>query len=108
MVWYLWSYNRDGKPQGVYSHATALELHELSTWTSSAIHMTVPKNLLRTILDLEGEKKTQGHHLVEALLDARKRGLVVLSDMNAPWLSERERTVLRGLEAEGVNYKPEG
>lgn len=48
MVWYLWSCNREGKPQGVYSHDTALELHELSTWTGSRIHMTVPKDFRRS------------------------------------------------------------
>jgi len=139
MVWYLWSCNRDGKPQGVYSHDTALELHELSTWTGSRIHMTVPKDFrrskippalqlhyadlrefetgflrqvsvtkpLRTILDLASEKKTQRHHLVEALLDARKRGLIVPSELNAAWLSEQERNTLTALEAESLKYKPE-
>lgn len=48
MVWYLWSCNREGLPQGVYSHDTALELLELSTWTGSRIHMTVPKNFRRS------------------------------------------------------------
>lgn len=48
MVWYLWSCNREGKPQGVYSHDTALELLELSTWTGSRIHMTVPKDFRRS------------------------------------------------------------
>jgi predicted transcriptional regulator of viral defense system len=48
MVWYLWSCNREGKPQGVFSHDTALELLELSTWTGSRIHMTVPKDFRRS------------------------------------------------------------
>ena len=47
MVWYLWSSNRQGKPQGVFSHDTALSIHELSTWTSNKIHMTVPRNFRR-------------------------------------------------------------
>lgn len=47
MIWYLWSSNRQGKPQGVFSHDTALTLHEFSTWTSNKIHMTVPKRFRR-------------------------------------------------------------
>ncbi len=47
MLWYLWSSNREGKPQGVFSHDTALAIHELSTWTANKIHMTVPKNFRR-------------------------------------------------------------
>ena len=48
MLWYLWFSNREGVPQGVYSHDTALDLHELSTWTSSKTHMTVPKDFRRS------------------------------------------------------------
>lgn len=48
MLWYLWSSNREGMPQGVYSHDTALDLLELSTWTSSKMHMSVPKDFRRS------------------------------------------------------------
>jgi predicted transcriptional regulator of viral defense system len=47
MVWYLWSSNRQGKPQGVFSHDTALSIHDLSTWTSNKIHLTVPNRFRR-------------------------------------------------------------
>ncbi len=47
MLWYLWSSNRQGKPQGVFSHDTALSINNLSTWTSHKIHMTVPKGFRR-------------------------------------------------------------
>lgn len=47
MIWYLWSCNRAGKSQGVFSHDTALAIHELSTWTSNKIHMTVPRRFRR-------------------------------------------------------------
>ncbi len=47
IVWYLWSSNRSGIPEGVYSHDTALEIHELSTWTSNRLHLTVPPNFKR-------------------------------------------------------------
>lgn len=47
MLWSLWSRNRDDVPQGVYSHDTALALHELSDINPSKLHMTVPKTFRR-------------------------------------------------------------
>ena len=40
MVWQLWSRNRQGEPQGVFSHATALSLHELSDVMPAKLHMS--------------------------------------------------------------------
>ncbi len=48
MKWYLWSCNRKGEPQGVYSHETALSLYEVSDVNPSKIHMTVPKGFRRS------------------------------------------------------------
>src|SRR5690348_12428392 len=48
MLWSLWSRNREGVPQGVYSHDTALALHDLSDINPSKLHMTVPKAFRRT------------------------------------------------------------
>ena len=42
VMWSLWSRGRDDKPLGVYSHQTALSLHELSDLMPSKLHMTVP------------------------------------------------------------------
>ncbi len=39
MVWYLWSFNRLGKPLGVYSHETALSIYALSSWNSNHLHL---------------------------------------------------------------------
>lgn len=39
----LWSRNRQGQPQGVYSHQTALSLHDLSDVMPSKLNLTVPK-----------------------------------------------------------------
>jgi predicted transcriptional regulator of viral defense system len=47
MLWSLWSRNRDDAPQGVYSHDTALALHDLSDINPSKLHMTVPKAFRR-------------------------------------------------------------
>jgi predicted transcriptional regulator of viral defense system len=47
MLWYLWSQNRQEVPEGIYSHDTALSLHELSDIMPSKLHMTVPKHFRR-------------------------------------------------------------
>jgi len=47
MRWFLWSRGRDDRPQGVYSHQTALSIYELSDVMPSKIHMTVPPNFHR-------------------------------------------------------------
>src|SRR5580658_8388897 len=47
MLWYLWSQNRQEVPEGAYSHATALSLHELSNIMLSKLHMTVPREFRR-------------------------------------------------------------
>src|SRR5215471_3753870 len=39
MLWWLWSKNRDGVSQGVYSHETALSLHDLTDLMPSKLHM---------------------------------------------------------------------
>jgi predicted transcriptional regulator of viral defense system len=47
MLWYLWSQNRQEVPDGIYSHETALSLHELSDIMPSKLHMTVPRDFRR-------------------------------------------------------------
>jgi predicted transcriptional regulator of viral defense system len=47
MLWYLWSRNRQEIPEGIYSHETALSLHELSDVMPSKLHMTVPRDFRR-------------------------------------------------------------
>lgn len=47
MLWSLWSRNRSETVQGVYSHQTALSLHELSDVMPAKLHMTVPKSFRR-------------------------------------------------------------
>jgi predicted transcriptional regulator of viral defense system len=47
MLWSLWSRNRGEATQGVYSHQTALSLHDLSDVMPSKLHMTVPKSFRR-------------------------------------------------------------
>ena len=42
VLWYLWSRDRNEKPQGVYSHETALRIYDLSDFMPSQLHMSVP------------------------------------------------------------------
>ena len=44
IVWSLWSRDRSGQPQGVFSHQTALELHRGDYNLSTPLHLTVPKH----------------------------------------------------------------
>jgi len=43
----LWSRDRNGVPQGVYSHLTALSLGDLSDANPTKLHMTVPPSFRR-------------------------------------------------------------
>jgi predicted transcriptional regulator of viral defense system len=47
VIYTLWSRNRAGEPEGVYSHQTALSIHELSDVNPTKLHMTVPTTFRR-------------------------------------------------------------
>jgi len=42
VIYAIWSRNLAGKTEGVYSHQTALSIHELSDVNPSKLHLTVP------------------------------------------------------------------
>jgi len=42
-LWSLWSEDRHGNPQGVWSHETALDVHGLSDVAPRKLHMSVPR-----------------------------------------------------------------
>ena len=46
-LWSLWSRDRGGNPQGVFSHQTALSIHELSDVMPAKLHITVPPGFRR-------------------------------------------------------------
>lgn len=48
VIYALWTRNRAGRPEGVYSHQTALSIHELSDVNPVKLHMTVPAAFRRT------------------------------------------------------------
>lgn len=47
ILWSLWSRNRDGVLEGVYSHQTALSLYDITDLMPSKLHMTVPTKFRR-------------------------------------------------------------
>src|SRR6266481_8957341 len=47
MLWSLWSRNRGEAAQGVYSHQTALSIHDLSDMMPAKLLMIVPKTFRR-------------------------------------------------------------
>jgi hypothetical protein len=47
VLWSLWSKGRSDEPQGVFSHQTALSIHELSDVMPAKLHMTVPPGFRR-------------------------------------------------------------
>jgi predicted transcriptional regulator of viral defense system len=47
VLWSLWSRNRNQETEGIYSHQTALSLHDLSDLNPSQLHMTVPTHFRR-------------------------------------------------------------
>jgi hypothetical protein len=48
MLWSLWSRNRRGIIEGIYSHETALSLHNISDANPVKLNMTVPKHFRRS------------------------------------------------------------
>ena len=46
-LWSLWSCNKKGQVQGVYSHETALQIYNLSDLSPSKLHITVPTDFRR-------------------------------------------------------------
>jgi predicted transcriptional regulator of viral defense system len=47
ILWWLWSRGRDDEPLGVFSHRTALSLHNLTDANPAKIDLTVPLSFRR-------------------------------------------------------------
>ena len=54
IAWSLWSRGRSDKPQGVYSHETALSFYNLSDLMPAKLHMTVPSDFRRSAASVPG------------------------------------------------------
>lgn len=48
VLWALWSLNRKGEIQAVYSHETALSIYELTDVMPAKYHVTVPKSFRKS------------------------------------------------------------
>jgi predicted transcriptional regulator of viral defense system len=48
VLWTLWSRTKQGVPQGVWSHETALDIYELTDVMPAKMHMTVPSGFRRS------------------------------------------------------------
>jgi len=124
--WALWSQNRDEEMEGVYSHQTALSLHELSDLNPARLHMTVPSHFrrnseipailvlhyagdiqtaqgfkytrpLRTIIDLIEADTVERTFLRQALRQALHRGLITRSEVKRVKLRPPAQRVFQGL-----------
>jgi predicted transcriptional regulator of viral defense system len=49
MLWWLWSRDRSDRPTGVFSHQTALSLHDLTDANPAKLDLTVPTNFRRGV-----------------------------------------------------------
>jgi predicted transcriptional regulator of viral defense system len=96
ILWWLWSRNRQEQPQGVYSHQTALSLHELTDVMPSRLHMTVPKTFRRSVAipksivlhisdlppsDIEQIDGVPATKAIRTLIDVVSSGAVPLPDL---------------------------
>jgi predicted transcriptional regulator of viral defense system len=49
MLWWLWSRDRSDRPTGVFSHQTALSLHDLTDANPARLDLTVPTDFRRGV-----------------------------------------------------------
>ena len=49
MLWWLWSRDRSDRPAGVFSHQTALSLHDLTDANPAKLDLTVPRDFRRGV-----------------------------------------------------------
>jgi len=112
VYWSLWSCNRSGEVQGVFSHQTALAIHDLSDVMPALYHLAVPKGFRRyhkppenlvlhfanvrenEVWEFEGYKVTSPERTihdvlldesisVQAISDGLKKGVVSSAQLNS-------------------------
>ncbi len=87
MGWYLWAHDRAQKPQGVYSHQTALSVYDLSDVMPAKLHLTVPSGFRRSspiprVLQLHRDKLA-AQDIVKLRGFAVTRALRTILDLSA-------------------------
>jgi predicted transcriptional regulator of viral defense system len=101
VIWSLWSRNRLDKPQGVYSHDTALSIFELSDLNPSKVHMTVPPTFRKNCGTPDHLVLHRGELEDQQVQD--RGGYKVTRPMKAILDLCREKTVSRDLIAQAVS-----
>lgn len=103
VLWSLWSRNREGETEGVYSHRTALRIKELSDANPTRLDMIVPPYFRRNgevprILALHKSELSAGEII-------RERGYAVTTPMRAivdlATSGEADRDIIRQAFREG-------
>lgn len=127
--WSLWSHNRKDEPQVVFSHQTALALHEIGDVMPAKIHFTVAQSFrkpipggcvvhrvpqldeyeredgfrvstpLQALLDVADEGDMDPDHIRRCFEDALKRGLVSMGELLSRARSEAAKKVLASIAA---------
>jgi predicted transcriptional regulator of viral defense system len=120
VIYALWSRNRAGKPEGVYSHQTALSIHELSEVNPAKLHMTVPaafrrrakipKMLVIHRANLEGKdvEQRQGFAVtrpLRAIADLAAAESVSLDIVEQALTEGRQRGLITGREISELRHQ---
>jgi len=123
VLWSLWSRNRQDIPQGVWSHETALDIHELSDVMPVKMHMTVPSNfrksaeipkvlcLHRAKLKAADIEERQGYKVtkpLKAIVDCVQKGTVADNLISQALHQALERGLILKSELDAIkNSNPE-
>jgi predicted transcriptional regulator of viral defense system len=117
--WSLWSRNRQGIPQAVVSHETALTVHELSDIMPARVHLTVPPGFRKRVppgcvihrasLDPGDTETRTGYRVttpLRTLLDVAESPLSQ-EHLNAAVRDALERGLIRRRLVEGASCSPQ-
>jgi len=119
VLWSLWSRNRQDIPQGIWSHETALDIHELSDVMPAKMHMTVPLNfrkraelpkvlyLHRAKLEKADIEVRQGYKVtkpLKSIVDCVLKGTIADNLISQALHQALERGLVLKSEFEAIKY----
>lgn len=122
VLWSLWSRNRNGVPQGVYSHLTALSIKELSDANPTKLHMIVPPDFRRSgehpsILVIHKARLSPNEILhergfdittpIRAILDAAESGDASRDMIRQALIAGKSRGLITRREVSAALQKPD-